>query len=516
MASVAHYVFAQKTGGTLRIPLRENPGSASLLEESSILTNLPFMGVFNNLVIFDQTDKVARPESIKPDLASEWSWSTDNKVLTMKLRQGVKWHDGKPFTSADVQCTWDTILERRNAGWRKNVRKAWYHNLKDVTINGPSEVRFTLERPQPSFMTLLANGFSAVYPCHVDGKAMRQKPIGTGPFKVVEFRPNESVKLMRNADYWKPGLPYLDAIEYTIVQSQATRTLSFIAGQFDMIMPEDAGVPMIKDITTQVPKAVCELTANNVTHSLLINHKSPSMQDARVKRAISLALDRNAFVMAAGGSGRLGGNMMSPPYGVWGLTAEQVQAVPGYGTDVEMNRTEARKLMAEAGYGLHKKLKLTFLVRQSLPVYLRNITLVADQLRTIYIEGNIAQKEYTLFDGAIIKGAYTLAYHQTAPSADDPDVALYENYLCNSERNYTKYCNPAIEAKIHEQSATVDAKKRKQLVQQIDLMLLQDMARPALYQGMSGTCWNPYVKGYVKASNGIYNHNRFENVWLDK
>ena len=254
--------IAQKSGGILKIPLRENPGSASIVEESSIYANFPFMGVFNNLVLFDQQDKMARLESIKPDLATEWSWSADNKVVTFKLREGVKWHDGKPFTSADVQCTWDTILEKRNANWRKNVRKQWYHNLKDVSVNGPYAVRFTLERPQPSFMSMLAVGWSAVYPCHVDGRVMRQKPVGTGPFKVVEFNANELIRLAKNADYWKPGLPYLDAIEYRIVPSLATRTLAFVTGQFDVTGPGDVSPAILKDIKSQVPKAVCETYAS--------------------------------------------------------------------------------------------------------------------------------------------------------------------------------------------------------------------------------------------------------------
>jgi peptide/nickel transport system substrate-binding protein len=516
MMGVAISAVAQKPGGTLRLPLRENPGSASMLEESSITTHFPFMGVFNNLILFDQQDKVARPESIKPDLATTWSWSADNTVLTLKLREGVKWHDGKPFTSADVQCTWDTILGKRDANWRKNVRREWYHNLKEVSVNGPYEVRFTLERPQASFTTLLAAGASSVYPCHVDGRVMRQKPIGTGPFKVVEFKPNDAIKLVKNTDYWKPGLPYLDAIEYRIIQSQATRSLSFIAGQFDMTGPGDVTAANLKDINTQAPKAVCESTANNVTALLLINHKSPLMQDAKVRRAISLALDRNAFVTAQHGHGRLGGIMMSPPHGIWGLAPEQLQAVPGYGKDVEKNRAEARKLMAEAGYGPNKKLKLTYIVRQSIPSYMVGASLVADQLRTIYIDGEIEPKEYTVFTGALVKGAYTLAFHTTGAAVDDPDIVLYENYMCNSVRNYTHYCNRDIEAQIIEQSATADLKKRKQLVQQIDLALQQNFARPTLYQTLSTQCWHPYVKGFVRASNGIYTHNRLENVWMDK
>ena len=515
LAPLAWPVSAQKSGGTLRVPLRENPSSASILEESSIVTNFPFMGVYNNLVLFDQTDKVARAESIKPDLATEWSWSADNTALTLKLRQNVKWHDGKPFTSADVQCTWDAIMDKRSAGWRKNVRKEWYHNLKDVSVNGPYEVKFTLMRPQPSFMSILANGWSAVYPCHVDGKIMRSKPIGTGPFKVADYRPGDSLRLVKNTEYWKPGLPYLDGVEYKIVPSAATRTLAFVAGQYDMTFPGDATAAVTKDIKSQSPKAVCEAVPNNVTQVLLLNHKAPLMQDPRVRRAISLALDRNAFVTAQHGYGRLGGVMMSPPYGVWGLAPEQLEAVPGYGKDVEKNRAEARKLMEEAGYGPNKRLKLTYIVRQSTPAYLQGASIVADHLRTVYIEGEIEQKEYSIFTGQIMKGAYTLAFHTTGSAVDDPDIVLYENYMCESQRNYTKYCNKEIEAKIEEQSATIDPKKRKQLVQQIDLALQQDIARPTLYQSLSGTCWHPYVKGFLRATNGIYSHNRLENVWLD-
>ena len=507
--------MAQKAGGILKIPLRENPGSASIAEESSIYANFPFMGVFNNLVLFDQQDKIARPESIKPDLATEWSWSADSKTVTFKLREGVKWHDGKPFTSADVQCTWDTILEKRNANWRKNVRKEWYQNLKEVAVNGPYEVRFTLERPQPSFLSMLAVGWSAVYPCHVDGRVMRQKPIGTGPYKVVEFKPNELIRLAKNTEYWKPGLPYLDGIEYRIVPSLATRTLSFVAGQFDVTGPGDVTPAIQKDIKSQTPKAVCETFATAGSSHVLINHKAPPMQDPRVRRAISLALDRNIFVASQQGHGRLGGAMMSAPYGVWGLTAEQLEALPGFGKDVEKSRAEARKLMEEAGYGPAKRLKVSYIVRQATTA-VQGASLVADQLRTIYIDGDVDAKDYSIFTGMLMKGTYTLAFHGTGNALDDPDIIFYENFICSSPRNYTKYCNKDIEAKIHEQSITLDPKKRKELVQQIDLALERESAKPTLFQTLQTQCWHPYVKGLVKGNNGNYSHHRMETVWLDK
>ncbi len=516
LASLAMPAIAQKSGGTLRFPLRENPSSASLHEESSITAMQPFMAVFNNLVVYDQHEEMARPESIRPDLATEWSWSPDNTVLTMKLRPGVRWHDGKPFTSADVQCTWDMILEKRPSNWRKNSHKEWYGNLKEVTVAGPHEVRFVLGRPQPSFLSFLASGWSPVYPCHVDGRVMRQKPIGTGPFKVADFKPNDVIRLTKNTDYWKPGRPYLDGIVFRIMPSTATRVLSFVAGEFDMTGTSTVTPHTIKDVHAQVPNAVCATTGTMVTGVVLINHKAPPFDNPKLRRAIALALDRNAFVAAQQGGGRLGGVMMSPPYGNWGLTPAQLEAVPGFGKNVERNRAEARKLMEEAGYGPNKKLKTTFFVRNSAPNFLMGATLAADQLRSIYIEGEIELKDYTVFTGAIIKGAYTTAFETSGSAIDDPDVVLYENFKCESIRNYNKYCNREVEAKIDEQSSTLDPVKRKQMVQALDLLLQQETARVAVYHSTSSACWHPYVKGYLRSTNGIYTHHRMEDVWMDK
>jgi peptide/nickel transport system substrate-binding protein len=162
--TTASPAFAQKQGGTLRISHRDNPPSASILEESTISVVQPFMDVFNNLVVFDPKEKVNSPDHIVPDLAESWSWDASNTKLTFKLRQGVKWHDGKPFTAADVKCTFDALMggEDKSTIIRKNPRKVWYINLKGVATNGDSEVTFTLGRPQPSFLSILAAGYSPV------------------------------------------------------------------------------------------------------------------------------------------------------------------------------------------------------------------------------------------------------------------------------------------------------------------------------------------------------------------
>src|SRR5229473_1684627 len=165
---------AQKSGGILRMPEGTNPASMSIHEESTIAVLGPMMGVFNNLVMFDQHVPQNSLDSIVPDLALSWALSEDAKELTFKLRQGVKWHDGKPFTARDVQCTWDLVAGKSAEKLRVNPRKPWYRNLDAVTANGDHEVSFHLKRPQASFIALLASGWSPVYPCHVSPRDMRQ------------------------------------------------------------------------------------------------------------------------------------------------------------------------------------------------------------------------------------------------------------------------------------------------------------------------------------------------------
>ena len=153
------------------------------------------MGVFNNLVMYEQDVAQNSLDTIVPDLATSWSWSADHTKLTFKLREGVKWHDGKPFTAKDVKCTFDMLQGKASDKFRKNPRKTWYDNLTEVTANGDFEVTFHLKRPQPALLALLASGYSPIYPCHVSPAEMRTHPIGTGPFKFVEFKTNESIKL---------------------------------------------------------------------------------------------------------------------------------------------------------------------------------------------------------------------------------------------------------------------------------------------------------------------------------
>src|SRR4051794_29805761 len=151
--------LAQKSGGVLKVHHQDSPASMSIHEEATYSTVVPIMGVYNNLIMYKQDEPQNSMKSIVPDLATGWSWSEDGTELSFKLRQGVKWHDGKPFTAADVKCTFDLLLGKAKEKLRLNPRKAWYRNLDEVTTKADDEAIFHLHRPQPALVTLLASGY---------------------------------------------------------------------------------------------------------------------------------------------------------------------------------------------------------------------------------------------------------------------------------------------------------------------------------------------------------------------
>ncbi len=514
--AIGNPALAQKAGGVLKIQHWDSPASMSILEEATVSTVVPIMGVMNNLVMYKQDVPQNSLQTIVPDLAESWSWSEDGTELTFKLHPGVKWHDGKPFTAADVKCTFDLLQGKAKERLRINPRQGWWHNVDHVAVDGDLAATFHLKRPQPALLALLASGYSPIYPCHVSPVQMRRHPIGTGPFKFVEFKANEHIKLARNPDYWKPGRPYLDGIDYIIIKNRSTAVLAFIAGTVDMTWPGSVSPPLLRDIHKEAPGAVCVQATTNNTTNLLLNRDVPPFDNADLRRAMMLALDRKSFIdIMTEGLAKAGGAMQPPPEGVWGMPPEMLQTVPGYGPDVQKNRAEARAIMQKLGYGPDKKLELKVSTRD-VADYRDPAVILIDQLKEIYVDAELETIETANWHSKITRKDYKIALNNTGSGVDDPDQQFYENYACGSARNYSGYCNPEIDKKFDEQSAMADQDKRRKLVWEIDKRLQEDGARPILFHTVTGTCRQPQVKGVTIMVNSNYNGWRLEDVWLDK
>src|SRR6266849_5798705 len=511
---LAQTASAQKTGCILKVPHFDSPASMSLHEEATAAVNRPMMGVFNNLVMFRQDVPQNNVQSIVPDLATSWSWNEEGTELTLPLRQGVTWHDGKPFTARDVKCTWDMLSGKTSDQLRLNPRKSWYRNLEQVSTNGDLEVTFHLNRPQPAFLALLASGWSAVYPCHIPPREMRLKPIGTGPFKFVEFKPNELIRVTRNPDYWKPSRPYLDGIDYTIIPNVATRLLAFITGNFDMI--PGVSIPLMKDVKGQAPDAICEVAPANIARTLGINRDKPPFDNPDLRRAMTLTLDRQAYIdILTEGKGDVGAVMQPPPEGAWGMPLEMLRTLPGYDPDVRKNRAEARQIMEKLGYGPDKRLAVTVSTR-NIATYRDASVILIDQLKEIYIDGVLEPIDTVNWYPRVMRKDFTVTVNVSENSLDDPDPLFYQNYVCGAERNYTGYCNPELDQAIDRQSMEPDRDKRRQLVWEIERKLAEDDARPIIFYLRGATCWHPHVKGLTIMVNSIFNGSRFEDLWLEK
>jgi peptide/nickel transport system substrate-binding protein len=245
-------------------------------------------------------------------------------------------------------------------------------------------------------------------------------------------------------------------IEYTIIPNRSTAILSFIAGKFDLTFPYEVTVPLLKDVRTQAPQAVCDLVSANASTNLLVNREAPPFDNPDLRRALALALDRKSFIdILAEGQADIGGAMLPPPAGVWGMPADFLATIPGYGPDVAKNRAEAREIMTRLGYGPDKRLAIKVAAR-NIPTYRDPAVILIDQLKEIWIDGELDPVETANWFPKLARKEYQIGLNNTGSGVDDPDQQFFENYGCGSEHNYTGYCNVELEKLFIEQSSLTD------------------------------------------------------------
>jgi len=508
---------APKPGGTLNVMLREDlPQGFAVHETSTYSTSFPSLPCFNNLVFFDQAKPTESLDTIVGDLAEKWSWQDNYKNLVFFLRKDVKWHDGKPFTSKDVKFTFDILREAPDAPakLRINPRKDWYANVEHVEAPDAHTVVFRLKRPQPSLLMMLASGYTPIYAAHVPPAQYRTTCVGTGPFKLKEWRKGEFVEYVKNPDYFVKGRPYLDGLRYVVIVERGTRTAALQAGQLDTACPGETSKTTMEQLKKAAPQMVFHQVAQDVTDNIIMNTKKPPFDNPKVRLAVSYAVDRRGLIQASHQGGAvLGAAMLPTPYGVWGMAEKDLMSLPGYGKPDEM-KERAKKLLAEAGITAEKPLRVEMATR-AIAIYVDMASFVINELKRVGIDATLKQVETAQWHAMATRGDYQIGANLTGLGTEDPDANFYENYACGSPRNYSQYCSEDVMKLFERQSQELDPKKRLEMVIAIQKRLEQDAARPILVQRLDYFAHWPHVKGLVPHNN-VYNFTRFQDVWRDK
>ncbi len=373
---------------------------------------------------------------------------------------------------------------------------------------------FRLKRPQPGLLVMLASGYTPIYAAHVNPATYRTGCIGTGPFKVKEWRKGEFVDYVKNPDYFMKGRPYLDTLRYVVIKERGTRTAALQAGQLDVSFPGETTKTAAEQLKKAVPGLVTTAVATTVSDNIIMNTKKPPFDNPKVRLAVSYAIDRRALISAVHQGGAVLGVSQQPkPYGVWGLLEKDLAALPGYGKPEDM-KAQARKLLAEAGITPQNPLKVEMSTR-AIAIYVDMASFVINELKQVGIEATLKQVETAQWHSMATRGDYQIGANLTGLGVDEPDANYYENYACGSPRNYSQYCNEEVMKLIEQQSQELNPQKRLALVSTLQKKIEADAARPLLDWRLDYFTMWPHVKGLVPHDN-IYNFGRMADVWRDK
>jgi len=504
-----------KPGGTLNLRLREDlPQGFAIHESPTISTLWPAMPCFSNLVLFDPAKPTHGPDTVVGELAQRWSWQDDYRSLVLFLRRDVTWHDGRPFSAADVVYTFDLVREARDAGkLRMNPRRDLFANVVSVEAVDAQTVVVRLKRPQPSLLMMLASGFAPIYAAHIPPAAYRTGCVGTGPFKLKEWKRGESVEYVKNPDYFVKGRPYLDGLRYTIIRERGTATAALQTGRVDVAFPGDTPKSIADQLKQSVPKIVTTPVGTAVVDHLLFNAAKPPFDNPKLREAVSRAIDRRAYIEALyQGGATIGGAMAPRPYGVWSLLDKDVRALPGNSTAAD-EKAKARALLAAAGFSA-SSMKAE-LVTRNLPGFVDLSSFVAAELRRVGIDVAVRPIDSAQWEAIKVRGEFQLGGDRTGMEPDDPDVTFYESYGCGSPRNYERYCDPELTRLFDQQSQELDPARRLALVQTIQRRLGEASVRPTLAWRLDYFARWPHVRN-LTPHHSIYGWGRLQDTWLDR
>ena len=500
-----------KLGGTLVLLMNQagDPPSFDLHQESTSATTESAGPAYDNLVRFDPMKP--NDDVIIPDLAEKWEVSKDGKTYTFTLRKGVKFHNGNPFTAADVKFTLDRVKDPPKGV--RSPRQTAFDPITSIETPDDSTVVIKLERPYASLLVNLAQGWMPIYDKEwIEAKgndAPTKEMMGTGPFKLDRYTRGTEVVHKKDPNYWNKGLPYLDGLKTLIVPDPNTRLAALRTGQVHLLSVNTGDFEKLK--TELGDKAKYERLGSLGFGSLYMNTTRKPYDNPKVREALNLSVSRqDAVKVLAQGDALLGGYMR--PGGPWSLSDEEILKLPGYGQDKTKDLERAKQLLAEAGYpnGFEAVVK----TRQS-QGYIDLSVFLIDQLKKIGVNATLKPFETAQIYDFANAGDYDLLAWTHGFALDDPDAVYNEFYLCNSPRNWSKLCSPQVDELYMKQSQELDPAKRKALMMELERKAVPTASKIISQWSVTRSVQWQFVQNYTRHASS-YNNIRYDQVWLDK
>lgn len=474
---------------------------------------------YNGLVRTSPYDPLAL--EVIPELAHSWDISNSGKTVTFHLHKGVKWHDGAPFSSADVQYTIERIMNPPEG--MVSVRGPVFNALIDrVETPDANTVVVHGKGPSEMLLSLFANGWNVIIPKHIVEKdpanALKTQVIGTGPFRLKEPPTTSLWRYERNPDYFLKGLPYLDALEIHLItdpQALAAAVLSKRVYWTDSFAHPNLDGDLAQSMAKQNAKLVHAVKPALIIAYLTMQSQKPPFDDVRVRQAISQAIRREAIGAIGKSTGVVGTG--SYPVGPWAMPEAMRKQLIGYGPDMKKRIAHAKELLAsyEQEKGTIDWNKIKIQCSSNIPVTCESAQVIQQLLKKINVKVKIEPMLVAQHRGNEVSGDYLLSTLLAGFDFDDPIDTFGQLFVTNGGRWYQRRSLPEVDKLFEQQKFITNPEERKKIVWDLDTLAINDSAFLILHWTDSHHIrWN-FIKGWTATPNARSTNARMDYVWFD-
>ena len=499
-------------GGILNWYVYADPGRLDIHAESPLSVQQALAGIYSGLLHYDPDD----PTKIVGDLAERWTVSPDGKTYTFHLRKGVKWHDGQPFSAADVKTTFDRVL---NPNFQSPRCGSMLKPLvSSVEIVDAHTVQFQLKFPAAPFISSVASAWCRVAARHILEKygdlTKPEAQIGTGPFKFKRYERDSVIEWEKNKDYFISGLPYLDGVKQFVLKGVPTQVAAAKAGR---IMLWDTWPPMKKTEADEVKRTrgdeVETFQASLNTIFLIYMHtQKPPFNNPDLRRAVNLAIDRQELVTKTLEGAGVPCALLDPKLvGDFALPLAEVNKLPGCRQPKDADIAEAKRLV-EKHYPNGVDVEAAV---RSVGGYIDRAQLVLAQLRKIGIRGTLKTYESAAGFAVYGKGDFTfMATQDRAMVTADPGDVFALIYTTEAGSNWGKWSDRKVDELTDRGLKEPNREKRKQIYHELQRYILTQDTTAVPVGWVEGWFFRDKRVRNYKASPTVYDHNTFMKVWL--